>query len=63
MNQKNFNSTVGVIFLIVAIVHASRLYWSLNVQFGATMIPQWASWVAVIVAGTLAYQGLKLGKK
>jgi len=59
MNQKTFHSVVGILFLIIAVLHALRLLYGWPAVIGTFVVPMWASWVAVVVAGTLSYHGLK----
>ncbi len=59
MNQKTFNSTAGTIFLIISILHLLRIVNGWPASIGAFAVPIWLSWVAVAVAGFLAYHGLK----
>ena len=52
-------SVAGAVFVLVAIMHLLRALngWEMNIDtFSA---PMWASWVGFVVAGYLAYQGLK----
>ena len=52
-------SVAGMVFLLVAIMHLLRALngWEINID--AFSAPMWASWVGFVVAGYLAYQGLK----
>jgi len=59
MNQKSFNMWAGLIFIIVAAVHLWRALSGADLMIGTTMVPVWCSWVAVIIAGILGYNGLK----
>ncbi|MBI2475644.1 MAG: hypothetical protein HYV67_00150 [Candidatus Taylorbacteria bacterium] len=63
MTHKNFSLVSGAIFLLIAILHALRIYNGWPAQIGAVEIPVSLSWVALVIAGYLAYQGLSLGKK
>jgi hypothetical protein len=60
MNQKNFNATAGMIFLVVALAHALRLAKGWPMTLGPWSAPIWASWAAVLVAGTLAGVAFRL---
>lgn len=63
MNQKNFSLTAGVLFLIIAFLHLLRIALGWHAVIGGVVIPLWASWLALFVAGYLAYQGINLGKE
>lgn len=43
----------GVVFGVVAIAQAFRALNQLPVHVGSIEIPVWASWLAVVVAGSL----------
>jgi hypothetical protein len=63
MNQKAFSLTAGVVFLLIALGHVLRIVlgWSFMVQDFS--VPMWASWIAVVIMGYLAYEGLRLARK
>ena len=63
MNQTNFSLTAGVVFGLIALCHVLRVVfgWSLTVQDFS--VPMWPSWIAVIVMGYLAYEGIRLARK
>ncbi len=59
MSQKTFCFVAGLIFLIVAIGHAMRLVFRWEAMIGGWIVPVWMSWVAVLLAGFLAFEGLR----
>jgi hypothetical protein len=59
MSQKTFCFVAGLIFLIVAIGHAMRLAFRWEAMIGGWIVPVWMSWVAVLLAGYLAFEGLR----
>ena len=59
MSQKSYYSVTGIIFLIIALLHLLRIFNSWSAEIGTVTMPMWASWVAVLLAGCLAYHGLK----
>jgi hypothetical protein len=63
MNQKAFSLTAGVVFGLIALGHVLRIVlgWSIMVQ--AFAAPMWASWIAAIITGYLAYEGFRLVRK
>jgi hypothetical protein len=63
MSQRTFALVAGVVFGLVALAHVLRIVlgWSIMVQDFA--VPMWASWIAVIVMGYLAYEGFRLARK
>ena len=62
MSQKTFCLVAGLIFLIVAIGHAMRIAFRWEAMIGGWMVPVWVSGVGVIVAGYLAFEGLKMSR-
>lgn len=63
MSQKTFSLVVGVIFSLIALGHILRVAFRLEWIVEGRAVPLWVSWVALFVAGYLAYQGFRLGKK
>ncbi|MCZ6490150.1 MAG: hypothetical protein O7A06_06430 [Acidobacteria bacterium] len=63
MNQKTFSRTASVIFSLVALLHGLRLVFGWEAIIAGWMAPPWASGVAVLMAGYLSYEGLRLSRK
>lgn len=63
MSQKLFPLVAGLIFLVVAVMHALRLVFSWHVVFVGWSVPMWVSWIAFPVSGFLAYEGLRLSRR
>jgi hypothetical protein len=63
VSQKAFSLAAGVVFLLIALGHVLRIVlgWSIVIQ--DLSVPMWASWIAVIVMGYLAYEGFRLARK
>ena len=59
MNQKTFVATAGVVFSLVAVLHALRLLLKWDAVIGGWSVPMWLSWVALALAGYLAYTAFK----
>ncbi len=57
MQSHHYAILAALIFTIVAIVQAARLFYGWPVTIGSTQIPMAVSWAAVIVAGLLALAG------
>jgi hypothetical protein len=58
MDLKTYSLVAGAIFAIIAVLQLWRSLAGLPVTVGVTSIPVWASWVACVVAGLLAWVGL-----
>jgi len=63
MTHKTFSLVAGVIFLLIALGHLSRLVFKVSVLLGGWAVPSWVSWVALLVFAYLAYAGFRLAKK
>ena len=63
MSQRTLSLVAGVVFGLIALGHVLRIIlgWSIAVQ--DLSVPMWASWIAVIVMGYLAYEGFRLAMK
>ena len=59
MSQKSYYAVTGTIFLIIVLLHLLRVLNGWPAEIGTVTVPMWASWVAVLLAGCLAYHGLK----
>ena len=59
MSQKKYGTYAGTLFAIIAIVHLVRIVQEWPAVINGTSIPVWASWVAVLLAGYMAYGGLR----
>jgi hypothetical protein len=60
MNQKTFSIVAGVIFALVALFHLVRIYMDWPVMIGGWSV---LSWIGLVVAGGLAFFGLKLAER
>ena len=63
MKSETYFIISGFIFLAIALLHTLRLYYGWESVIGGVLLPLWASWIAVIVAGVLAYSALQLAEK
>jgi len=63
MSQRTFSLVAGVVFDLIALGHVLRIVlgWSFVIQDFS--IPMWASWIAAIIMGYLAYEGFRLARK
>lgn len=63
MSQKAYIITTGLIFFILALLHLLRLILGWEAVFEGWAVPKWPSFVALLVAGYLAYEGFRLSRK
>ena len=60
MGQKSYCAVTGMIFLVIAILHLLRIIFGWSPVVEGWAVPMWLSWVALVVAGWLGYEGLRL---
>ena len=63
MSQRIFLLIAGVVFGLIALGHVLRIVWGWSIVIQDLPVPMWASWIAVIVMGYLAYEGFRLARK
>ncbi len=63
MTQNVYLRVTGFIFLLIAILHLLRLVFGWEAVIVERAVPHWLSVVALIVAGYLAYEGFRLGRR
>lgn len=63
MNQKTFTQSAGIIFGLIALLHIFRIVYRWEAVIGGWAVPMWLSWVALAIAGYLAYSSYQLTKK
>src|SRR5438477_309458 len=49
----------AALFLIIALLHLLRIGFGWPAEIGGLSIPMWASWLALVVTGALAYVGFR----
>ena len=59
MTNNSFRKTAGMVFAVVAVVHALRIVFGWEVGIGGWAMPMWLSWLAVVLIGWLSWSGLK----
>ena len=63
MTPRTYSLIAGIIFSLVALLHALRLLRGWHVVIGDLSLPVWVSWLGIVIAGYLAYQGFRLGRR
>ena len=59
MTIRTFCTLAAAIFALIAILQLIRIVMGWVVTFNGMDVPFWASWIAVIVAGTLSFMGFR----
>jgi len=62
MTQRTYSLIAGIIFSLVALLHAFRLFYGWHVTIEGLVVPIWISWIGLVIAGYLAYQGFRLAR-
>jgi tetratricopeptide (TPR) repeat protein len=62
MSKRIFSITAGMVFLLTALLHVLGLVFGWEAIIGGWAVPTWLSWVAMVIAGYLAYEGFRLNK-
>jgi len=60
MSPRSFSITAGVIFFIIALVHAVRIFYQWEAVVAGLAMPTWVSWIALLIFAYLSYAGLRL---
>jgi hypothetical protein len=63
MGLRTFSLTAGAIFALIALVHLVRIYLGWSIVIDSWSVPIWVSWIGFVVAGGLAYLGLREGRR
>jgi len=61
MFEKNYALISGILFVLVATIHAWRIAQGWTVTVDGTAVSMLASWVAVLIAAGLGIYGLWIG--
>ena len=63
MKQGAYFLVTSAIFALIALLHALRLFYGWKVTMEEWTVPDWVSWVGLLIAGYLACQGFLLKNK
>ena len=63
MSQKAFSLVAGLIFFLIAVIHALRLALRWEAVVNGWSVPMWISTVALLIAAYLAFEGLMFGRR
>jgi hypothetical protein len=63
MSRRAYLLVSAAIFSLVALLHLARVVFGWSALIGGWSVPMWLSWVAIIVAGALAYFGFSLARQ
>lgn len=63
MNERVFDLTAAVVFLLIAAGHLLRVVFDMPFVVYDISVPMWASIAAVIILGFLSYEGFHLARR
>jgi hypothetical protein len=63
MSQHVFELIAGAVFMLICLGHVFRLIFGVAFVVYGVSIPMWASGIAVVIMGYLAYEGFRLARK
>ena len=58
MDAKSYSRVAAIIFAVIAILQLVRALSGWELTLNGAAIPLWASWLASVVAGALAWLGV-----
>jgi len=62
LQQRTYLQVTGLLFTVGAVVHLLRAVLGWEASIAGCIVPGWLSWVAVLLAGYLAYSAYQLMK-
>ena len=63
MTQHIFSLVTAMLFSLIALLHAIRLARGWHVTIGDIVVPVGVSWIGLVIAAYLAYEGFRLSKR
>ena len=63
MSYRCYALATGVIFLVIAVLHLLRVIFGWDATIARAAVPKWVSWIALLIAGYLAYEGFRLSRR
>ena len=63
MSTKSYLFVTAVLFTAIAVAHALRLVNQWPASISGWSVDVWVSWIGLAVAGFLAWQGFRLGRR
>ena len=63
MNTASYARLAAAVFAVVALLQLARAVAGWSVVFEGMAVPVWASWIACVVAGVLAWLGFTASRR
>jgi len=62
MTPRIFSLSATAVFSLIALGHAIRLLFGWHITVENIVVPVWISWIGLVIATYLAYQGFRLSR-
>ena len=62
MTHRIFSLITATLFALIALLHALRLLRGWHVTIGDIVVPVSFSWIGLVIAAYLAYEGFRLAR-
>ena len=63
MTSTQYGYATSALFALIGAGHLWRVLAGSPVSIGEWAVPMWPSWVAIVVAGSLAWQGCRVARR
>lgn len=63
MTSTQYGYMTSVLFALIGALHLWRVFAGWPVVIGAQRVPMWPSWIALVVAGFLAWEGCRVARR
>lgn len=63
MNKRSYCGVSATLFSVVALAHLTRLFNGWSVEIDTMTVPMLASWLGLIIPGSLAVWGFRQARK
>ncbi|OHB24819.1 MAG: hypothetical protein A2542_03020 [Parcubacteria group bacterium RIFOXYD2_FULL_52_8] len=59
---RSYAFLTGILFALIGLAHAVKLYYGWVITIDGAVLPDWTSWVFIIVCVLIAWEAVKLSK-
>ncbi len=57
---RSYTFLTGILFALIGLAHAVKLYYGWNIVIDETPVPDWVSWIFIVVTVAIAWEAMKL---
>ena len=62
-SEKHLLTIAGLIFLLMALVHLTRIAFGWGFALGDFMVPTWLSWIGILITAYLSYASFHFARR